>query len=159
MKTYSVNKIADMLKTNPETVRRWIRSGKLKATQTSRKGGNEVTEGSLQEFLKSAPKYAKIAGIAVAGSFLPPGLGFSLTLPMIMNIISNEILVNNLQISLLDIEKSIEECVKDSTKTIAKKKEEIKNIQQEISYEENKIVELKKYLEEIQSLNDEQKGD
>ena len=34
MKTYSVKDIADMLNTNPETVRRWIRAGKLKAVVT-----------------------------------------------------------------------------------------------------------------------------
>ena len=33
MDTYSVKEIADMLNTNPETVRRWIRSGKLEAIQ------------------------------------------------------------------------------------------------------------------------------
>jgi putative ATPase subunit of terminase (gpP-like) len=37
MDTYSVREIADMLNTNPETVRRWIRPGKLEAIQESRK--------------------------------------------------------------------------------------------------------------------------
>ena len=32
MKTYSVKEIADLLNTNPETVRRWIRDKKLEAT-------------------------------------------------------------------------------------------------------------------------------
>ena len=31
MDTYSVKEIAEMLNKNPETVRRWIRSGKLEA--------------------------------------------------------------------------------------------------------------------------------
>lgn len=35
MDTYSVKEIADMLNTNPETVRRWIRSGNLEAIQES----------------------------------------------------------------------------------------------------------------------------
>ncbi len=48
-----------MLETNPETVRRWIRSGKLKATQKSRKSGNYVTEETLKEFIASTPKYSK----------------------------------------------------------------------------------------------------
>lgn len=47
MDTYSVKEIADMLNTNPETVRRWIRSGKLEAIQESRKGGNVVTKSML----------------------------------------------------------------------------------------------------------------
>ena len=62
MDTYSVKEIADMLNTNPETVRRWIRSGKLEAIQESRKGGNVVTKSMLDAFLKASPKYAGIAG-------------------------------------------------------------------------------------------------
>ena len=59
MDTYSVKEIADMLDTNPETVRRWIRSGKLEAIQKSRKGGNVVTKAMLDAFLKTSPKYAR----------------------------------------------------------------------------------------------------
>ncbi len=53
MKTYTVREIAQMLSANEETVRRWIRDGKLEATCTSRKAGNLVTEESLQAFLKA----------------------------------------------------------------------------------------------------------
>ena len=51
MKTYSVKQIAKMLNKNPETVRRWIREGKLQAVQVSRKGGNSVSEEALKKFL------------------------------------------------------------------------------------------------------------
>ena len=44
MKMYSVKEISEMLDANPETVRRWIRAGKLKADQYSRKDGNMVQE-------------------------------------------------------------------------------------------------------------------
>lgn len=37
MSEYNVKQISEMLDTNPETVRRWIRSGKLEAEQTSKK--------------------------------------------------------------------------------------------------------------------------
>ncbi len=59
IKSYSVKEISEMFNTNPETVRRWIRSGKLKATQKSRKSGNYVTEETLKEFIDSTPKYSK----------------------------------------------------------------------------------------------------
>lgn len=39
MKSYNVKEIAEMLNTNPETVRRWIRDKKLDATIVSKKGG------------------------------------------------------------------------------------------------------------------------
>ena len=57
MKTYSVKQIAEMLSTNPETVRRWIRDDKLKAVQVSRKDGNIVTATELERFIKATPKY------------------------------------------------------------------------------------------------------
>ena len=57
MKTYSVKQIAEILNTNPETVRRWIRDDKLKAVQLSRKGGNTITEAEFERFIKSTPKY------------------------------------------------------------------------------------------------------
>lgn len=39
------------LKSNPETVRRWIRSGKLEATLTSRKAGYDVSVPALESFI------------------------------------------------------------------------------------------------------------
>lgn len=68
MKTYSVKEIAEMLNTNPETVRRWIRDKKLDASIESKKGGHVVYEAALQEFLRSSPKYAAIAKTSIAGA-------------------------------------------------------------------------------------------
>ena len=68
MKTYSVKEIAEMLNTNPETVRRWIRDKKLDASIESKKGGHIVYEAALQEFLRSSPKYAAIAKTSIAGA-------------------------------------------------------------------------------------------
>jgi len=68
VKTYSVKEIAEMLNTNPETVRRWIRDKKLDATIESKKGGHIVYEAALHEFLKSSPKYAAAAKASVAGA-------------------------------------------------------------------------------------------
>ena len=50
---YSVEKIASDLFVNKETVRRWIRSGELKATRDSKRGGFMVDEKDLIEFLRS----------------------------------------------------------------------------------------------------------
>ncbi len=60
MKTYTVKEIAELLGTNPETVRRWIRDGKLQAvTNSKKKGENKVIlEGALNAFLNASPKYA-----------------------------------------------------------------------------------------------------
>ena len=58
MSSYTVRQVADMLKTNEETVRRWIRAGKLTATQNSKKSGNIISSNALDEFIKATPKYA-----------------------------------------------------------------------------------------------------
>ena len=60
MKTYTVKEIAELLGTNPETVRRWIRDGKLQAEANSKKKGENkvILEGALNAFLKASPKYA-----------------------------------------------------------------------------------------------------
>ena len=85
MDTYNVKQIADMLNTQPETVRRWIRSGKLYAEKASRKDGHVVTESDLNKFLKSSPKYASMAGglIGVAAALtvaaVPVGGGIAAT--------------------------------------------------------------------------------
>ena len=44
MKIYNTKEIADLFGVDNETVRRWIRSGELKAEQSSRKQGNIVYE-------------------------------------------------------------------------------------------------------------------
>lgn len=57
---YTVKQISDLLDVNPETVRRWIRQGKLKSTQQSKKNGNIISENQLNTFLISHPKYSQI---------------------------------------------------------------------------------------------------
>lgn len=70
METYNVKDIADLLKTNPETVRRWIRSGKLKATRgASKKEGSSISSDDLLKFLEDNAKYAGIVAGAVSSPF------------------------------------------------------------------------------------------
>lgn len=57
MGKFTVKQVADMLETNPETVRRWIRSGELKAEKGSNKTGNVITTDSLVDFGNAKPKY------------------------------------------------------------------------------------------------------
>ncbi len=66
MKYYNVKEIAEILKTNPETVRRWIRNGKLIANIDSKKEGSFIKESDFKRFLKENPKYAGIAYTSIA---------------------------------------------------------------------------------------------
>lgn len=58
MTEYSVEQIANLLSVDCETVRRWIRNGRLKASIGCRKGGYFIGENDLREFLDHNHKYA-----------------------------------------------------------------------------------------------------
>ncbi|WP_322151144.1 helix-turn-helix domain-containing protein [Paratractidigestivibacter sp.] len=65
MRTYTVNDVAQMLDVDQETVRRWIRKGKLETEgeETSQGVPKKVTEESLVTFASSNKKYSeKLAG-------------------------------------------------------------------------------------------------
>lgn len=53
--TYSVTDISKEFDVCEETVRRWIRSGKLKATLIAKKDGYFVTEKNLNDFISDFP--------------------------------------------------------------------------------------------------------
>ena len=59
MQFYTVKQVAETLKTNEETVRRWIRTGKLEAIQNSKKEGNLISADALNKFVKETPKYTE----------------------------------------------------------------------------------------------------
>lgn len=56
MRKYTVFDISEKLNVDPETVRRWIRSGEMKSTITSKKKGHIITEEDFIEFCKNSPK-------------------------------------------------------------------------------------------------------
>ena len=150
MNTYTVKEIADMLKTNPETVRRWIRLGKLEADQSSRKGGNVVSEQSLNKFLKTTPKYAGIAASTI-GLLGIPGLIATLLGTMVAHKSITEERLKNAQISVSEMLKFIDTSIKSSEKTILAKKEEISKLDLEIKAEENHVQELRALKEKLKS--------
>lgn len=65
MNKYTVEEVAKKLDRNPETIRRWIRNGKLKATKHSRKKGFTISEDELDTFkinyMDSSRRNAKFA--------------------------------------------------------------------------------------------------
>lgn len=61
VREFTVQQIAEMLSTNEETVRRWIRSGRIRAESVaSRRHGIKVHEDALEDFLSGNPKYARL---------------------------------------------------------------------------------------------------
>lgn len=142
MKTYSVKEIADLLGTNPETVRRWIRNGKLHAVQESRKDGNTVTEAELNIFLKKTPKYVSIAAkslVATAPAVsIPLALG-GLIGTLLVDHIDIEEKLKHARIRPEDIVKYLKESLIQHEDAIKRKRDTITQLEQEIETEEQKI--------------------
>lgn len=149
MDTYSVKEIADMLNTNPETVRRWIRSGKLEAIQESRKGGNVVTKSMLDAFLKDSPKYAGIAGKLLAS---PVGITTA-TAAIVGGLLAQQFIKNdeikNAHVNTSEIRKLLLSNIQSSKENITRKKKSIMHLQEEIEEEQQRIDEAEKLIEEL----------
>lgn len=139
MKTYSVKEISEMLKTNPETVRRWIRDKKLDATIESKKGGHMVSEAALQTFLQTAPKYAAKASALLANTVV-----FSTA--MIGGMIAQRVIdleqLKNARISTADITRYLRSEISSREEIILEKEKAIKKLQDEILAEKKRIEEF-----------------
>jgi len=142
MKTYSVKEIADLLGTNPETVRRWIRNGKLHAVQESRKDGNSVTETELNKFLKKTPKYVAIAAKSLAVTApavsIPLALG-GLIGTMVVDRVNTEEKLKHARIRPEDIATYLRESITQHENAIKRKRDAIAQLEQEIEVEEQQI--------------------
>jgi excisionase family DNA binding protein len=165
MKKYSVKEVADVLGTNPETVRRWIRTGKLNASQDSRKEGNTISENELQRFLKSNAKYGTIAASSMA--FSPVG-GLAVALGGIVGtIIADQIVkekeISEAKVNPKEVAKLIQEEILKHQAAIKKKKASILEIEKEIEEEEKQVSSLKltrkAILERIEKENADSKGE
>ncbi len=162
MKTYSVKDIADMLNTNPETVRRWIRAGKLKADQTSRKDGNTVREDDLYKYLRSTTKYAAIAaGLAATNPFLAltTAVGAGVLGAIITSFAAtppkNGREVRNLSD---DVKRMLKKNITESEETIKRKKAAIAELQAEINKEQQQIRDYETALEHLSNALSDVKG-
>ncbi len=172
MKTYSVKQIAELLNTNPETVRRWIRDGKLKAEQASRKDGNTVTEDELVKFIKENPKYSSVLaaisggviGSVVASSVTKtllataaihiPGLGIPIAASLLGGTAAAFLIKKNSsgdKISVQEVIDCFENSIKEHEKTIEEKRAKIKDLEFEIFKEQKAIEELKYLMEHYTS--------
>ena len=149
MKTYTVKEISDMLKIDPETVRRWIRSGKLQAEQSSRKDGNVVTDQMLQSFLRQSPKYAKMVAPLVATP-----VGATVTVASVLTgIIAQQYVKNekvkNAQVNVKEIISLLEDEIKSHEINVESKQKVIKQLQYDIAMEQQNINEKKALLEKM----------
>lgn len=151
MKTYSVKQIADMLNTNPETVRRWIRDKKLRAVQVSRKDGNVITDDEFQRFLKATPKYASRFTAALTGSVaMIPMVGLPIAVATVLGAKTASFLEGerqlNTQLQSDDVVAYLNSAIEEREKSISQKKNTISQLETEILKEQEEINQLRKLL-------------
>lgn len=147
--TYSVKEIAEMLNTNPETVRRWIRGKKLDATIESKKGGHIVNEAALREFLRSSPKYAAAAKASLAGA-----VGAAV-LPTVMvgGLVAQKLIdaeqLNKARISNTDVINFLRGEIQRCTEAINAKEDAIHQLQKQIEADQSQITEFQKLIDNL----------
>lgn len=158
MDTYSVKQIADMLNTKPETVRRWIRNGKLYAEKASRKEGHVVTEADLNKFLKSSPKYAGMAGGLIGAAITMPVAAA----PVIGGIAATYLSAvkkaketgGDESFSKEDVRRYLHEEIERRNQSINQKLLTIEQLQREITNDQQQITECNFVLGQIESEED-----
>ena len=151
MDTYNVKQIADMLNTQPETVRRWIRSGKLYAEKASRKDGHVVTESDLNKFLKSSPKYASMAGGLI-------GVAAALPVAVVGGIAATYLAAakkakenGDESFSKEDVTRYLQEEIERRNQSINQKVATIEQLQREITNDHQQITECNFVLAQLKS--------
>ncbi len=60
-KYLTVEQAAERIQAHEETVRRWLREGKLVGTLISRRAGYRIPAGEVDRFLKEGPREGKLA--------------------------------------------------------------------------------------------------
>lgn len=135
------------------TVRRWIRDGKLIADQSSRKGGNYVTEAELQKFLRNTPKYAALAGSIAAAAVPVVGLPIAIggLVGGILGMIDIDSKSKEMQIDPGDVIKAVEKNIEQCHNNISRKRETISQLENEILIEEQQIEALKVTLDQVRT--------
>lgn len=152
MKSYNVKEIAELLHTNPETVRRWIRKGKLEATMgASRKEGNSVSLEALQKFLAGSPKYAAAAGAVASPPAALASIGAIAAGAALAAKLGYDNAIENASMDALQIVEYIDNESKELEESIARKRETVKQLTQEIEKDERRLEELGKILDQLEA--------
>ena len=144
MKNYTVKQIAEMLKTNEETVRRWIRSGKLGASLASKKEGHVITADSLNKFINATPKYAS----AIAGTFAASPLALSVAIGSVLGGLVT-LIGTAKQVTEKDVENCIKKRISEHEHNVIKKEAQVAKLIEEIAAERKEIEKYQYALENL----------
>jgi len=150
MADYNVKQISELLDVDSETVRRWIRTNKLKGTKSSKKAGFVVSEAELKRFLNRIPKYSGVAaGLMVTAL---PGIGFPIAAGAFVGKIISDLFINSYNskdstVTSDDIINYVKEEIEKENSTILQKKEAIQQLELEIEEKQKHIKGLQYLLE------------
>lgn len=143
MQFYTVKQVAEILKTKEETVRRWIRTGKLEAIQNSKKEGNLISADALSKFVKETPKYTE--------TLLKSPFAFSAIIGGLFGAMVTLLNRNKKKmVTSQDIERVIKEKIEVHQKNIKIKTSALKQLEKEI---ESEKCELEKYTYALENLD------
>ena len=151
-KIYTVTEVAEIFQTNPETVRKWIKTDKLLAIKGgSKKEGMRISEESLKKFLTDSPKYTKPAlttalaalitgGTAIAGSLIVAGL---------LAKQKKEADLQSTKVKSSDLIKLLQNEIQQEQVILKSKKEELNSLQKEIKQHEDRIDYVKSMISDL----------
>ena len=142
MKTYTVKEVAEILNTNPETVRRWIIGGKLHAEKASNKSGNLILETSLDTFVSSVPKYQKMLSSHISTTTAIVGAAALLAGSIVNNINTEKKNAKEATVSNDALLTIINSEIEKKQLNIKTKEESINKLQKEIEIEKKEIKSL-----------------
>lgn len=151
-KNYTVTEVAEIFQTNPETVRKWIKTDKLLAIKgSSKKEGMRISEEALKNFLTESPKYTKPAlttalaalitgGTAIAGSLIVAGL---------LSKQKKEADSKSTKVKSTDLIKLLQNEIQQEQDILESKKEELNSLQNEIKKHEDRIDYVKSMISDL----------
>ena len=153
---YTVNEVASILQTNPETVRKWIKKGDLSATPgNSKKEGMRIDESALESFLSENPKYTAQAYITATLAILTGGV--SIPASIIFNAQRHakakkqQDSICNSRIKASVIIQLLEDEIKQELETIDEKEKQLESIEKEIADRNDRIDRIKEMIIDLQS--------
>lgn len=146
MADYNVKQISELLNVDSETVRRWIRTNKLKGTKDSKKTGFVVSESELKRFLNGIPKYSGVAAGLMAATV--PAVGVPIAVGTLLgSLVTSFFVGKEKNVTPNDIINYVQKEISKTNSAIVQKQTTIQQLQTEVE-------ESIKYIEGLQSLLD-----
>lgn len=151
MRLFTVQEVAEKLGTNPETVRRWVRTGKLEAVQNSRREGNMITEEMLRSFLNDYPKYAA-TWIRTMGENAIPGLLANTSMSKHrQELVAVITAYSGKKLTKAELQNRAQEVFDEQNESIMRKEELVRRLQSQIKQEREELEETRSFLDVLKN--------